>query len=212
MSKGSKGLDKKKKLIICISAVVLLLLIILLLFLVIRNFMNKEEVSTSPVLTIVSPQRIDPKESDELILDVTVSSFGDASYPAASMSISFDPSRLEFLGVEEGNVLVRSNTGDVTGKLPEWSCNPAQCNKTGKINIMYLDVTGGTNAFSRELLSEDGNVVLRLKFRLRGSVRDGDVYDLIFEDAVFAASDEAQSLAMTTGTLEVRNGKLVIGE
>jgi hypothetical protein len=77
---------------------------------------------------------------------------------------------------------------------------------------MYLDMTGGKNAFSKDLLAEDNNVVLRLKFRLRGSVRAGDVCDLIVEDAVFAASDEAQSLAMTTNTLTVKNGKLVIGE
>ena len=34
---------------------------------------------------------------------------------------------------------------------------------------MYLDMTGGKNAFSKDLLAEDNNVVLRLKFRLRGS-------------------------------------------
>ena len=85
-------------------------------------------------------------------------------------------------------------------------------NDTGRINIMYLDMTGGKNAFSKELLAEDYNVVLRLKFRLRGSVRAGDVLDLIVEDAVFAASDETKSLAMTTDTLKTRNGRLVIGE
>jgi hypothetical protein len=85
-------------------------------------------------------------------------------------------------------------------------------NDTGLINIMYLDMTGGRNAFTKELLAEDYNVVLRLKFRLRGSVRPGDVLDLIVEDAVFAASDEPQSLAMTTDTLKVKNGRLVIGE
>ena len=78
--------------------------------------------------------------------------------------------------------------------------------------FMFTDITGGKNAFSKELLAEDDNVVLRLKFRLRGSMRSGDVCDLIFEDAVFAASDETQSLAMTTGTLKVKNGKIVAGE
>ena len=128
------------------------------------------------------------------------------------MSISFDSSRLEFIGVEEGNVFIRNDEGDVPQKLPNWSCNPEQCNKSGKINIMYLDTTGGKNAFSKELLAEEDNVLLRLKFRLRGSARKNDVYDLIFEDAVFAASDEKDSLAMTTDTLKVRNGKIVIGD
>ena len=65
---------------------------------------------------------------------------------------------------------------------------------------------------NNNVLAEEDNVVFRLKFRLRGSVRNGDICELIVEDAVFAASEEAQSLAMTTGTLKAKNSKIVIGE
>ena len=129
-----------------------------------------------------------------------------------SISISFDSSRLEFLGVEEGNIFILSDESNNGQQLPDWSCNVQNSNDTGRINIIYLDMTGGRNAFTQELLAKDYNVVLRLKFRLRGSSRPGDVLDLIVDDAVFAASDETQSLAMTTGTLKTRNGRLVIGE
>ena len=208
MSKRPMNPKTKKKLFIGIGAGVLLLLLILFLL-----FMNWDKLTGgTPTLTIETPQKISKSETEEFSLDVTISSFGDAIYPAVSMSISFDSSRLEFIGVEEGNVFIQSGEGDVPQKLPNWSCNPEQCNKSGKINIMYLDTTGGKNAFSKELLAEDDNVVLRLKFRLRGSVRSGDICDLIFDDAVFAASDETQSLAMTTDTLKVRDGKIVIGE
>ena len=208
MSKKPMNPKTKKKLFIGIGAGVLLLLLILFLL-----FMNRDKITGgTPTLTIETPQKISKSETEEFTLDVTISSFGDAIYPAASMSISFDSSRLEFISVEEGNVFIRNDEGDVPQKLPNWSCNPEQCNKSGKINIMYLDTTGGKNAFSKELLAEDDNVVLRLKFRLRGSVRSGDICDLIFDDAVFAASDETQSLAMTTDTLKVRDGKIVIGE
>lgn len=209
MSKRPMNPKTKKKLFIGIGAGVLLLLLILFLL-----FMNWDKITTggTPTLTIETPQKINKSETEEFTLDVTISSFGDAIYPAASMSISFDSSRLEFIGVEDGNVFIRNDEGEIPQKLPEWSCNPEQCNKSGKINIMYLDTTGGKNAFSKELLAEDDNVVLRLKFRLRGSVRNGDVCDLIFDDAVFAASDETESLAMTTETLKVRNGKIVVGE
>ena len=208
MSKRPMNPKTKKKLFIGIGAGVLLLLLILFLL-----FMNWDKITGgTPTLTIETPQKISKSETEEFTLDVTISSFGDAIYPAASMSISFDSPRLEFIGVEEGNVFIRNDEGDVPQKLPNWSCNPEQCNKSGKINIMYLDTTGGKNAFSKELLAEEDNVVLRLKFRLRGSVRSGDICDLIFDDAVFAASDETQSLAMTTDTLNVRDGKIVIGE
>ena len=208
MSKRPMTPKQKKKLIIGISAGVLALLLILFLL-----FMNWDKITGgTPTLTIETPQKISKSETEEFTLDVTISSFGDAIYPAASMSISFDSSRLEFVGIEEGNVFIRNDESEIPQKLPEWSSNPDVCNKSGKINIMYLDTTGGKNAFSKELLAEDDNVVLRLKFRLRGSVRSGDVYDLIFDDAVFAASDETESLAMTTDTLKVKNSKIVIGE
>ena len=165
-----------------------------------------------PTLIVETPQKLSASQTDEFTLDVTVSNLRDARYPAMSMSVAFDSSRLEFLGVEEGNIFILSDENSAGQKLPDWSCNVQNSNDTGRINIMYLDMTGGKNAFTKDLLAEDYNVVLRLKFRLRGSVRPGDVLDLIVEDAVFAASDEAQSLAMTTETLKVKNGRLVIGE
>ena len=165
-----------------------------------------------PTLIVETPQKLSASERSEFTLDVTVSTLGEARYPAMSMSIRFDPSRLEFLGVEEGNIFILSDENSTGQQLPDWSCNVQNSNDTGLINIMYLDMTGGKNAFSKELLAEDYNVVLRLKFRLRGSVRPGDVLDLILEDAVFAASDETQSLAMTMDTLKTKNGRIVIGE
>ena len=165
-----------------------------------------------PTLIVETPQKLSVSQTEEFTLDVTISQLGDARYPAMSMSIAFDSSRLEFLGVEEGNIFILSEENSSGQKLPDWSCNVQNSNDTGIINIMYLDMTGGKNAFTKELLADDYNVVLRLKFRLRGSARPGDVLDLIVEDAVFAASDETQSLAMTTDTLKVKNGRLVIGE
>jgi hypothetical protein len=166
----------------------------------------------APTLIVETPQKLSVSQTEEFTLDVTVSDLGVVRYPAMSMRVSFDPSRLEFLGVEEGNVFILSDENSTGQQLPDWSCNVSNCNDTGLINIMYLDMTGGKNAFCKELLAEEDNVVFRLRFRLRGSVRPGDVLDLIVEDAVFAASDETQSLAMTTDTLKVKNGRLVIGE
>ena len=173
---------------------------------------GNDPVSGEPTLIVETPQKLSASQTGEFTLDVTISDLGDARYPAMSMSIAFDPSRLEFMGVEEGNIFILSDENSTGQKLPDWSCNVQNSNDTGRINIMYLDMTGGKNTFSKELLADDYNVVLRLKFRLRGSVRPGDVLDLIVEDAVFAASDEAQSLAMTTDTLKVKNGRLVIGD
>ena len=168
--------------------------------------------SGKPTLIVETPQKLSVSQTEDFTLDVTVSDLGDARYPAMSMSIAFDSSRLEFLGVEEGNIFILSDENSSGQQLPNWSCNVQSSNDTGLINIMYLDMTGGRNAFTKDLLADDYNVVLRLQFRLRGSVRPGDVLDLIVEDAVFAASDEIQSLAMNRDTLKIKNGRLVIGE
>ena len=168
--------------------------------------------SGTPTLIVETPQKLSVSQTEDFTLDVTVSDLGDARYPAMSMSIAFDSSRLEFLGVEEGNIFILSDENSTGQQLPNWSCNVQSSNDTGLINIIYLDMTGGRNAFTKDLLADDYNVVLRLKFRLRGSVRPGDVLDLIVEDAVFAASDETQSLAMNRDTLKIKNGRLVIGE
>lgn len=188
-------------------------LIIAVVLLLVQCDSNDEPlIPGEPTLIVETPQKLSVSQTEEFTLDVTISNLGDARYPAMSMSIVFDSSRLEFLGVEEGNIFILSDENSTGQKLPDWSCNVQNSNDTGRINIMYLDMTGGKNAFTKELLAEDYNVVLRLKFRLRGSVRPGDVLDLIVEDAVFAASDETQSLAMTADTLKVKNGRLVIGD
>ena len=199
-------MKKKKVKWLVITGITLMVLV--LVFLLVKCGGDSGE----PTLIVETPQKLSLSGTKEFTLDVTISDLGEVRYPAMSMSISFDSSRLEFLGVEEGNMFILSDENKTGQKLPDWSCNVQNSNDTGLINIMYLDMTGGRNAFSKELLADDYNVVLRLKFRLRGSVRPGDVLDLIVEDAVFAASDETQSLAMTRDTLKVKNGRLVIGE
>ena len=174
--------------------------------------LRSEPIQGVPTLTVETPQKISRSSTQTITLDVLISDLGDAIYPAASMSIRFDPSRLEFMGVQEGNVFVGNTENSIGLALPEWSCNASASNETGQINILYLDMTGGDYAFRRELLAENDNVVLRLQFRLRGSVRAGDVMELVVEDAVFAAFDETQSLAMTTDTLKIKNSKMVIVE
>ena len=163
-----------------------------------------------PTLT-VSSKDVSISGNDTFTIDVLISSLGDADYPAASMNIKFDTSRLEFLGISEGNVFVKSDT-EIGQKLPNWSYNVSSSNSSGSINVMYLDMTGGNNAFTNDLLADSYNVVLRITFRLRGSARVGDTYDLTVTDAVFAASDETQSLAMTKDTLKTENGKIKITE
>lgn len=212
MTEKKNTTPKRKKWIFWLIATICVVAAVVAVVLFWDNEKAPQKAKTEPTLSVETPQKISRTQTEEIVLDVTISTLGKAVYPAMSVSISFDSSRLEFLGVREGNVFVQ-DTGNSSGQqLPEWSCNVETSNETGVINVMYLDMTGGKHAFSQNFLAEKDNVVMRLAFRLRGSVRAGDVLDLIVEDAVFAASDETQSLATTKDTLKVKHGKIVIGE
>lgn len=200
---------KRKLLWVLIAAACLIAAAVTLLLLFPRPDGPKPGV---PTLTVQTPQKVSAGDGGKLVLDVTVSELGDAVYPAMSMSLAFDTSRLEFLGVEEGNLCVTDPESSSGKRLPEWSCSVENSNAAGRINIMYLDMTGGKYAFGKSLLQEQENVVLRLRFRVRGSVSAGEVLEIAVEDAVFAASEETESLAMTTGTLRAKNSRIVIGE
>lgn len=202
---------KSKKKVIIIVLLVLLVLAVLAFFL----FRDGGALSLAPAVTIETPNKLSQSDRDEFTLDVTLSDLKDGDiYPAASFSMNFDANKLEFLGLEEGNVVVpceKKANGAVT-ELPEWGVNVERSNETGQINVMYLDLSGGRQAFSKDLLPDGDRVLFRLKFKLRGSVQSGDIIEISFADAVFAASDEKDSLASVENTLKTRSGRVVIGD
>ena len=208
-STKEKKLSKKQRRILLVSAILLLAVLAPVLFFLFRGGLL---LSSAPAVTVETPEKISHTQREPFSLALELSALAEADYPAASFSISFDPEKLEFLGLDEGNVSVKHPGSKSGSVLPEWSVNVDNSNETGQINIMYLDMTGGKYAFSKDLLQQErDNVLLYLNFRLRGSVKQGDVYELCIDDAVFAAPDEAESLAKTAGSLRTNNGRIVIG-
>lgn len=201
--------NSKKKTII-IVLLVLLALAALAFFL----FRDGGALSLAPAVTIETPNKMSQSDRGEFTLDVTLSDLKEGElYPAASFSMNFDANKLEFLGLEEGNVLVpceKKANGAVT-ELPKWGVNVERSNEIGQINAMYLDLSGGRQAFSKDLLPDGDRVLFRLRFKLRGSVQSGDIIEISFADAVFAASDEKDSLASVKNTLKTRSGRVIIG-
>lgn len=203
-------MEKKKinKTVIIAAAAAIALIAAVAVILTIFLNAEKPVFGSAPTVIIETPEKIKADNHEKFVIDVSITSMGEALYPAASMSISFDPMYLEFLGIAEGNVAVLS---DATGKkLPEWSVNVERSNAIGQINTMYLDLTDGKNAFSGSLLGEEKNVLLRLEFRLRGSASEGNIYELTADDVCLAASDSTQSLSSAQGTLGVVNGRIVV--
>lgn len=205
----NKRITKKRNIIVIVS-VLLLAVAVVLLFIFLRGYSNL--FNSVPAVTIETPEKKSVADHEPFDLELQLTSLEDELYPAASFSISFDSSKLEFLGTDEGNVMILGGQNALGYQMPQWSVNVEHSNEIGQINIMYLDTTGGKHAFTKETLNDNGNILLKLRFRLRGSAKIGDIYEIGFDDAIFAASDETKSLASSKGTLKTNNGRIVIGE
>lgn len=199
---------KKKRLIIIIS-VLCAVLIIAAAGTAVYFIINKEDVPGAPEVSMYPPVKISEENEDVFTVDMHLSDLGGSLYPAVSFSISFDNEKLEFTGIKEGDIYVHGDDGERT--LPSWKCGTAKANEDGLINIMYLDISGGKYAFDRNLIEKDEDILLSLEFRLKNTAKKGDIYELAFEDACFAAADKEDSLSVSAGNLDTENGRIVIG-
>lgn len=181
ISKKKNTLKKKKILIgVVILAIIILAIIALLFF---RKVLN------TPTLTLMPPAPLKASNYDEFTVDIKLSDLPSNIYPAASISLTFDKNKLKFTGVKEGTMMTYGDKSADGNNLsiPNWSCNVDRANLNGEINAMYLDTTAGKYAYCSDGFDKKNkNIVLRLGFKLRSSAQKGDVYNITFQDAVFA--------------------------
>ncbi|UOY91709.1 cohesin domain-containing protein [Ectobacillus sp. JY-23] len=211
--RNSEFLKKKSTRIVGIILMVLLILSSIFIYFNNKNVFRE---LFAPSITLVSPAPIKPSNRNEITVDVMVSDLPDNIYPAASLSINFDKNKLDFIGVKQGTMMT---LGDSTAQkkvynIPIWKSDPAVSNKSGQINTMYLDMTGGKYAYTKEGFNKkEKNILLRLTFKLRDSVVSGEVYDLIIRDAIIATADndiKKTSLASNNNTLKTYPAKIVV--
>ncbi len=206
-------MDSKKKIAIIASSVLAVLAVAIIIIIFTNRNSQTAKVgsfSAGPAVFIEIPDKMDKKDRSEFELGVFVTKLGKDIYPAASFSISFDPSKLEFLGLEEGNVLILDSDSPTGENLPEWNVDVETSNKTGFINVMYLDISGKDKGFSQEKLYDKDNSLFYLKFKLRGSVREKEMYEISFKDAVFACEDDSKSLSMLSKKLKTKDSFVMI--
>ena len=204
-----KKSSKKKKLLIG-------LVIIIHIIAAIIGFLIFKKVLNTPTLTLMSPAPLKASNYDEFTVDVQLSDLPSNIYPAASISLTFDKNKLQFTGVKEGTMMTYGDKSADGNNLsiPNWSCNVDRANLNGEINAMYLDTTAGKYAYCSDGFDKKNkNIVLRLGFKLRSSAQKGDVYNITFQDAVFATINgdkKKTSLAMNMKTLKVKNCKIAV--
>ena len=176
-----KNASKKKKII---AVVLILIAIIAIVFLIFRV---KKELD-KPVLSLIPPKPIESTSREEFVVNAQLSALPHNLYPAASISVSFDNTKLEFTGVKMGTMMTYGDK---------------------RANGYSFDVPQWSEGFD----SDKKNIVLRLGFKLKDSAIAGDSYNLTFKDGVFAVVDgdeSKESLAMKLGTLRTNNCRIVV--
>lgn len=177
---------------------------------------EQSDIVEIPTINLVPSKNIGVNEKKEFEVDVVLSSLPADIYPAASVSISFNKDKLEFTGVKKGEMQTYGNISS-SGEnfvVPLWDCDIKASNDSGKINAMYLDKTAGKFAYNKlGFDKESKNVVLRLNFKLKNNVKQGEKYTLDIKDAIFATVNgdkDNTSLSSIKGTLKVSGCEIVI--
>lgn len=147
----------------------------------------------TPTLKLQSPdKKISSSYKEEIVIPATLSRLPDDSYPATSVSIKFDNSKLEFVDFTIGTMQTYNDYDETKGeeakfKNPQWVYNVEIANQEGEINAMYLDTTAGKNAYSKNgFKRKEKDIPFKLVFKLKDSVIPNDKLIIDIEEAVFA--------------------------
>ncbi len=162
-----------------------------------------------PTIKLIASKSISVNSKKEFDMDVVLSALPANIYPAASIFIDFNKDKLEFTGVKKGEMQTygdKSSSGE-DFMVPLWECDTKISNDNGQINAMYLDKTAGKFAYNKDGFNDESkNVVLRLGFKLKDGIKQGEICTLNIKDAVFATVNgdkDNTSLSSVKGTLEV---------
>lgn len=139
----------------------------------------------------------------EIKIPVKLSGIPAKTFPAASMSVSFEKDKLEFIGIEKGTI------ENYLGEVPEWKIDVKASNKLGTVNAIYLDKSGSKNSYCKSgFKPKTKDVVLYLKFKLTKEAKVKDLINLKIDDAVFATvkgDSDNTSLSTSNGNMAVKN-------
>ncbi len=179
----------------------------------INNFGNEEKeevvnINEEVVMSLKSRKILDIKEDKNFTVDLKLSYLTSNIYPSSSFSIEFDKDKLELVDILEGDIVTFSN------KTPDWKYDVKSSNKTGIINVIYLDSSGGKDSFtSKSIQSEDKNTIVKLEFKLKNEIKSNDEINLKIKDAVFATIEgdmDNSSLSTKKNTMKIENCKIDI--
>lgn len=210
-----KNASRKQKII---GGIVMVLILVgsILVFEKERSYVKQNQVLTSeeekedkglgiPTLSL-SHENININNQDIFDVDVILSHLPDNIYPAASIKVGFDNSKLEFIGIEKGTVKTYGNSSDGFS-IPTWNCDVESSNNSSEINAIYVDMTAGRFAYNKEGFEKGSKgLIIKLKLKLKEGLKVGEITKLDLRDAVFATVNgdkDNTSLSSIKGSLEI---------
>lgn len=209
MDEEKRVSNKKRNVII---ALLLLLIGILLII-----FFYRRNIKSAKTMVYLSSE--DLSHGDEYVtVDVQVSNLPDYLFPAVSTSVKFDNEALDLVEVVNGDMEVYEN-GETNSEMlivPDWTYDIQAANESGSANLMYLDMSGGNQAFNiNGFEQESKNTLFTLKFKLKNGKSSGDSLKFTIDEATLATVDDLTNdtgVSMVKGNLSAKNLSLKINQ
>ena len=172
----------------------------------VSNTVKQEDENQEVALLLEYDKDLAANSQEEIVIPVKLSYLPSGVYPSASISIEFDKEKLEFTGIDKGTIK------DFSNQVPAWNVDVDATNKSGVVNAMYLDKSGGKNSYYKSGFEKGTkDTILNLKFKLKDAAKSKDILHLNIVDAVFATiNGDTDNSSLSTLKNTMKNKNLMI--
>lgn len=171
----------------------------------VNTTVQQEDENQEVSLMLEYDKELEASSEEEIVIPVKLSYLPSGVYPSASMSIEFDKEKLEFTGIAKGTMQ------DFSQEVPAWNVDIDASNKSGVVNAVYLDKSGGKNSYHKSGFEKGTkDTVLNLKFKLKDA-KSKEILHLNISDAVFATvNGDTDNSNLSTLKDTMKNKNLMI--
>lgn len=171
----------------------------------VNTTVQQEDENQEVSLILEYNEELEASSQEEIVIPVKLSYLPSGVYPSASMSIEFDKDKLEFTGIAKGTMQ------DFSQEVPVWNVDIDASNKSGVVNAVYLDKSGGKNSYHKSGFEKGTkDTVLNLKFKLKDA-KSKEILHLNISDAIFATvNGDTDNSNLSTLKDTMKNKNLMI--
>lgn len=148
---------------------------------------------------------------ERVVVDLKVSDIPD-EYQASSFVIDFNHQKLKLIAIEKGNIATVGKDSSIE-QYPDWQFDADAANSSGKVSVMYLDMTAGDQPLSKRGFEKGKkDVLFRMEFEVLSTCGENEKLKLGISQATFASVDEKLSLALQKRNILVESYQIAVIE